>query len=66
MIEDKHIKSLWERFQDQKQEPWPFVDFDEYKAWEDKQEKLREQAKERVCNYSGLLSVSEYQNIDND
>jgi hypothetical protein len=34
-------KSLWERFQDQKEEPWPFVDFDEYKAWEDKQEKMR-------------------------
>jgi len=47
--ESKHIKSLWERFQDQKEEPWPFVDFDEYKAWEDKQEKLRKQAKERIC-----------------
>ena len=22
-------KSLWERFQDQKQEPWPFIDFDQ-------------------------------------
>lgn len=22
--------------------------------------------KERVCNYSGLLSVKEYQNIDNE
>ena len=42
-------KSLWERFQDQLEEPWPFVDFDEYKAWEDKQEKLRKQAKERIC-----------------
>ena len=49
MKEVKDVKSRWERFQDQKEEPWPFVDFDEYKAWEDKQEKLREQAKERVC-----------------
>lgn len=53
-------KSLWERFQDQKEEPWPFVDFEEYKAWEDKQQKLREQAKERVRSHSGLLSVPEY------
>lgn len=47
MEESKHIKSLWERFQDQKEEPWPFVDFDEYKHWEDKQERLRKQGKEK-------------------
>ena len=29
MEEIKDIKSLWERFQDQKEEPWPFVDFDQ-------------------------------------
>lgn len=26
-------KNLWERFQQQKDEPWPFYDFDEYKEW---------------------------------
>ena len=34
-------KSLWEKFQDQKEEPWPFIDFDEFKGWYDKQEKMR-------------------------
>ena len=47
-------KSLWERFQDQKEEPWPFVNFEEYKAWEDKQEKLRKRAKESILNVRTL------------
>ena len=41
MKEYKHKKSLWEKFQDQKEEPWPFIDFDEFKGWYDKQEKMR-------------------------
>lgn len=26
-------KNLWERFQQQKDEPWPFYDFDRFKEW---------------------------------
>ena len=46
MEESKHIKSLWERFQDQKEEPWPFIDFEEFKAWYEKQLKLRKRNNE--------------------
>jgi hypothetical protein len=34
-------KSLWERFQDQKQEPWPFLVYGEFVAWYIAQEKRR-------------------------
>ena len=47
--ESKHIKSLWERFQDQKHEPWPFLDFQEFKAWYLTQQKRNKEAKERMC-----------------
>ena len=45
MEKSRHIKSLWERFQDQKEEPWPFLDFDEFKGWYAKQEKIRNESK---------------------
>jgi len=34
---DKKEVSLWERFQQQLDEPWPFTDFDEFKDWWNKQ-----------------------------
>lgn len=26
-------KSMWEKFQDQKEEPWAITDWEEYKEW---------------------------------
>jgi hypothetical protein len=38
-------KSFWERFQDQKQDPWSFLDLKEFKAWYGKQGKIRVRGK---------------------
>lgn len=34
---DKKEVNLWERFQQQLNEPWPFTDFEEFKVWWNKQ-----------------------------
>jgi hypothetical protein len=47
-MKENYKKSLWERFQDQKEDPWPFLDFEEFKAWYDKQEKIRARGKANV------------------
>ena len=66
MEENKHVKSLWERFQDQKEEPWPFIDFEEYKkfyyTWEAIKKKSNGTTKSTKRNNSTATS----QNRGND
>ena len=55
MDQDKgftYKKSLWELFQDQKHEPWPFLDFQEFKAWYLTQQKRNKAGYERIKNTS--------------
>ena len=48
ICKSSYKKSLWEKFQDQKDEPWPFTDFNEFKSWYYKQEKIRNESKKKL------------------
>jgi len=62
----KDVKSLWERFQDQKEEPWPFVDFDEYKNFYYRWEAIKKKSNGTTKSTKGTNSTATSQNRGND
>ena len=59
-------KSLWERFQDQKEEPWPFVDFEEYKNFYYRWEAIKKRNDGITKSTKRHYSTARSQDRDND